>query len=992
MNLFLIFVFAVLYVSPLGDLQAQVPQLINYQGRVGVDGVNFDGSGQFKFAFVNAAGTTTYWSNDGSSTAGSEPATAVGIPVSKGLYSILLGDATQAHMTIVPATVFVHGDVHLRVWFSDGVKGFQQLTPDRRIAAVGYALMADSVSDGAITTAKIADGAVTSEKLAAGVVQTSNLATGAVGNTQLANSALTINAGTGLGGGGLVSLGGNVSLSNSGVLSLTSGGGITVDAATGVITLGSSATSANTDSTIVARDASGNFAAGTITAALNGNATTATDASNFTGMLAGEVTGTQAATAIAATTVTGKALTGFASTSGTVAATDSILSAINKIDGNTALKAPVASPTFAGSVTMPAGTATTAPIQLQTGTNLTTPTFGAVEFDGTNVFVTNNSANPTRKTIAFTDSTVTSTQIATGTVNSSHLASGLTLGGITIGIFSGGLTGNVTGNVSGSAASFTGSLIGDVTGTQGATFVAAVGTSTAANLHAAELAANSATNANTASTIVKRDASGNFSAGTITGALNGNATTATNATNFTGSLTGDVSGTQGATVVSMVGTSSAANVHAAELAANAATSANTPGTIMKRDANGDFSAGTIIASTFMGKGALPWVVVSGTSQQAEPNTGYLAANAAEVTITLPTSPAIGDLVCVTGAGSGGWRITQNAGQLIASSLLVQPAAAWVTRESSRSWTSVASSSDGTKLVASVSDGQLYTSSDSGVTWTPRATNKSWGAVATSADGTKLFALGNGQIHTSTDSGVTWVPRESVRNWSCVASSADGTKLVATVQGGKIYRSVDSGVNWSIAYVTDASWNSIASSADGTRLLASSGSSGFLYRSSDSAASWSILTGGDLGNNGRNWKTVNMSSSGDIMIAITESGGVGSVWVSTNAGSYWIERYKPLSVYNIACSFSGSTIIVPGLISRDSGQSWSPRDMPGSCFAMSADGSKIVSVGSQIYTSSTETTVGSSGYLRGLSSASIELQYIGNGRFLPLASLGALYPY
>jgi hypothetical protein len=43
-----------------------------------------------------------------------------------------------------------------------------------------------------------------------------------------------------------------------------------------------------------------------------------------------------------------------------------------------------------------------------------------------------------------------------------------------------------------------------------------------------------ATNANTASAIVKRDASGNFSAGTITAALSGNATTATTATNLAG--------------------------------------------------------------------------------------------------------------------------------------------------------------------------------------------------------------------------------------------------------------------------------------------------------------------------------------------------------------------------------------------------------------------------------------------------------------------------
>jgi hypothetical protein len=55
---------------------------------------------------------------------------------------------------------------------------------------------------------------------------------------------------------------------------------------------------------------------------------------------------------------------------------------------------------------------------------------------------------------------------------------------------------------------------------------------------------NAATNANTASTIVKRDASGNFSAGTITAALSGNATTATTwATARNLSLTGDATAT-----------------------------------------------------------------------------------------------------------------------------------------------------------------------------------------------------------------------------------------------------------------------------------------------------------------------------------------------------------------------------------------------------------------------------------------------------------------
>ena len=108
-----------------------------------------------------------------------------------------------------------------------------------------------------------------------------------------------------------------------------------------------------------------------------------------------------------------------------------------------------------------------------------------------------------------------------------------------------------------------------------------------ANVAAATVLANAATNANTPSTIVKRDASGNFSAGTITASLSGNATsatTATTATNFTGSLAGDVTGTQSATVVSTVGGQTAANVAAATVLANAATNLDTANTIVKRDA------------------------------------------------------------------------------------------------------------------------------------------------------------------------------------------------------------------------------------------------------------------------------------------------------------------------------------------------------------------------------------------------------------------------
>ena len=45
---------------------------------------------------------------------------AITLMVTKGLYSVLLGDTALANMSAIPAGVFLNPDVHLRVWFDDG--------------------------------------------------------------------------------------------------------------------------------------------------------------------------------------------------------------------------------------------------------------------------------------------------------------------------------------------------------------------------------------------------------------------------------------------------------------------------------------------------------------------------------------------------------------------------------------------------------------------------------------------------------------------------------------------------------------------------------------------------------------------------------------------------------------------------------------------------------------------------------------------------------
>jgi hypothetical protein len=62
---------------------------------------------------------------------------------------------------------------------------------------------------------------------------------------------------------------------------------------------------------------------------------------------------------------------------------------------------------------------------------------------------------------------------------------------------------------------------------------------------------------------------------------------------------------------------------------------------------------------------LTWTVVTGTTQAAAVNNGYIANNAGTVVVTLPSTAAVGSIVAVTGINNAtGWQIAQNAGQQI----------------------------------------------------------------------------------------------------------------------------------------------------------------------------------------------------------------------------------------------------------------------------------------------------------------------------------------
>lgn len=153
----------------------QVPSLLHYQGRILVGSTAFEGLGQFKFSVVNFDGSQTFWRNAPDGNSDGQPDGAVSLAVTQGLYSVFLGDTALPNMAALPPTAFA-GDVYLRVWFNDGVSGFQQLAPDQRIGSVAYALVAATVPDGSLTAAKFAPGALTAAAQASGSVVASDSA------------------------------------------------------------------------------------------------------------------------------------------------------------------------------------------------------------------------------------------------------------------------------------------------------------------------------------------------------------------------------------------------------------------------------------------------------------------------------------------------------------------------------------------------------------------------------------------------------------------------------------------------------------------------------------------------------------------------------------------------------------------------------------------------------------------------------------------------
>ena len=115
----------------------------------------------------------------------------------------------------------------------------------------------------------------------------------------------------------------------------------------------------------------------------------------------------------------------------------------------------------------------------------------------------------------------------------------------------------------------------------------------------------------------------------------------------------------------------------------------------------------------------------------------------------------------------------------------------------RTWSSVSSSGTGGLLLAAEQGGQLYVSTDNGVSWsaqTPTPGTGNWTSVSVSRDGSTMLAVdGSGYVWTQRDGG-SWTAQTYAGTlpWSATAVNADGSVMTVGTAPGAILISTNYG--------------------------------------------------------------------------------------------------------------------------------------------------------------------------------------------------------
>jgi hypothetical protein len=208
---------------------------------------------------------------------------------------------------------------------------------------------------------------------------------------------------------------------------------------------------------------------------------------------------------------------------------------------------------------------------------------------------------------------------------------------------------------------------------------------------------------------------------------------------------------------------------------------------------------------------------------------------------------------------------------------------WQPMYSKRIYSSLHMSQDGSKLVATESNGGIHFSYTAGKTW--QSQNTIMRPSAISMDSTSFIQTvitAGGPIYTSINRGVTWNSVIYYNNWNKIKVSNNGSKQTALPYYGQILVSTDTGVTWAYKGPT-MEWTGIAMSGDGVNQTATAfGDS--IWISADSGQTWIA----EAGTGTTNWYGVDASDDNTVRFAIVQNGNIyksisGGAWIIDSPG-------------------------------------------------------------------------------------------------------------
>ena len=213
---------------------------------------------------------------------------------------------------------------------------------------------------------------------------------------------------------------------------------------------------------------------------------------------------------------------------------------------------------------------------------------------------------------------------------------------------------------------------------------------------------------------------------------------------------------------------------------------------------------------------------------------------------------------------------------------------WTPSTASQNWGQITANASGKYVAATVTGGNIWTSTDYGSSTSWIQTNSpsyNWTGISTNSSGLMITASTNvakGNIWISGNAGVSWLGNTSPSiGWNGVAVNGTGQYIVGAPVFGNLYVSSNFGTTWANVSSGSKSWSSVASSNSGQWMMATASTG--IFDSSNNGNTWvSAYTDGNV----VSWGQVCISNSGQYAAAVPASTITGNIYVSNNFGSSW----------------------------------------------------------------------------------------------------------